>query len=79
MLLIIGDSDLIRPEYTVEMFRLLGGGVLGDLAGLPNVPLAVLPGTTHVGMMERSEWLPSMVPAFLNAPIKQKEVSQAYK
>ena len=29
-LLIIGDSDLVRPEHAVEMFRLLGGGVFGD-------------------------------------------------
>ncbi|HYN19075.1 MAG TPA: alpha/beta hydrolase, partial [Actinomycetes bacterium] len=26
-LLIIGDSDIVRPEHAVEMFRLLGGGV----------------------------------------------------
>src|SRR5215207_260621 len=26
-LLIIGDSDLVRPEHAVEMFRLLGGGI----------------------------------------------------
>ncbi len=30
-LLIIGDSDLVRPEHAVEMFRLLGGGVFGDI------------------------------------------------
>jgi len=29
------------------MFRLLGGGVMGDLAGLPKSQLAVLPGTVH--------------------------------
>src|SRR6266704_4585975 len=28
-LLIIGDSDIVRPEHVVEMFRLLGGGVVG--------------------------------------------------
>ncbi|MGH2543990.1 MAG: alpha/beta fold hydrolase, partial [Ardenticatenaceae bacterium] len=34
-LLILGDSDLPRPEHAVEMFRLLGGGVFGDTpAGL---------------------------------------------
>ena len=32
-LLIIGDSDLVRPEHAVEMFRLLGGGVFGDTSG----------------------------------------------
>src|SRR5713226_5345352 len=43
-LLIAGDSDIVRPEHVVEMFRLLGGGVSGDHVGLPNVQLAVLPG-----------------------------------
>ena len=33
-LLMIGDSDIVRPEHVVEMFRLLGGGVPGDLTGL---------------------------------------------
>jgi pimeloyl-ACP methyl ester carboxylesterase len=28
-LLMIGDADVVRPEHTVEMFRLLGGGVPG--------------------------------------------------
>jgi pimeloyl-ACP methyl ester carboxylesterase len=46
-LLIIGDSDAIRPEHAVELFGLLGGGVMGDLTGLPKSQLAVLPGTTH--------------------------------
>ena len=46
-LLIIGDSDLVRPEHAVEMFRLLGGGVFGDTpAGLPDSQLAILPGTS---------------------------------
>ena len=30
-LVIIGDFDLVRPEHAVEMFRLLGGGVFGDM------------------------------------------------
>ncbi len=66
-LLIIGDSDIVRPEHVVEMFRLLGGGVAGDLVGLPRSQLAVLPGTTHVMLPDRAEWLASMVLAFLNA------------
>ena len=70
-LLIIGDSDIVRPEHAVEMFRLLGGGVVGDLAGLPNSQLAVLPGTTHVSLVERSDWLLSMIGEFLNAPMPE--------
>jgi pimeloyl-ACP methyl ester carboxylesterase len=68
-LLIIGDSDLVRPEHAVEMFRLLGGGVFGDMAGLPNSQLAVLPGTTHVTVVTRVDWLVSMITAFLDAPM----------
>ncbi len=71
-LLIIGDSDLVRPEHAVEMFRLLGGGVFGDApAGLPNSQLAVLPGTSHVTLVDRADWLLSMIPAFLDAPMPE--------
>ena len=46
-LLMIGDSDTVRPEHEMQLFRLLGGGVAGDLTGLPSSQLAILPGTTH--------------------------------
>ena len=69
-LLIYADSDSIRPEHMVALFRLLGGGVPGDLTGLPPSQLAVIPGATHVSLVaERSAlWLP-MVEAFLDAPL----------
>jgi pimeloyl-ACP methyl ester carboxylesterase len=66
-LLIIGDADIVRPEHAVEIFRLLGGGVEGESAGLPASRLAVLPGTTHLSVVDRSEWLPSMISTFLDA------------
>jgi pimeloyl-ACP methyl ester carboxylesterase len=65
-LLMIGDSDIVRPEHTMEMFRLLGGGVAGDLVGLPDSQLAILPGTSHVGLLERDDWLQSMIGGFLD-------------
>lgn len=68
-LVMIGDSDVVRPEHVVELFRLLGGGVAGDLAGLPSSQLAVLPGTTHVTLVDRVDWLLSMIAAFLDAPM----------
>ena len=72
-LLIIGDSDLVRPEHAVEMFRLLGGGVFGDTpAGLPASQLAILPGTSHVTIVNRAEWLVSMIGEFLQAPMPKK-------
>jgi hypothetical protein len=69
-MLVIGDSDIVQPEHTVEMFRLLGGGVAGDLAGLPRSRLAVLPGTTHITLVQRADWLSSMVAEFLDAEFK---------
>jgi len=71
-LLIIGDSDLVRPEHAVEMFRLLGGGVFGDTpAGLPASQLAVLPGTSHVTLVDRADMLLAIIPPFLDAPVPQ--------
>ena len=46
-LIVVGDSDVVRLEHAVELFGLLGGGVMGDLAGMPTSQLAVLPGTSH--------------------------------
>jgi pimeloyl-ACP methyl ester carboxylesterase len=61
-LVLIGDSDGTRLEHAVEMFRRLGGGIFGDLVPeLPASQLAILPGTTHVGMLERADWISEMV------------------
>ena len=71
-LLIIGDSDLVRPEHAVEMFRLLGGGVFGDMPpGLPPSQLAILPGASHVTVMQHADLLLSIIPAFLDAPMPE--------
>ena len=75
-LLIVGDSDAIRLEHAVELFRLLGGGVMGALAGLPKSQLAVLPGTTHFvppgsAVLDRADWLVSMIGGFLDAPMPE--------
>jgi pimeloyl-ACP methyl ester carboxylesterase len=77
-LLIVGDSDVIHLEHAVEMFRLLGGGVMGDLSGLPKSQLAVLPGTTHFippgsAVLDRADWLLSIIPQFLDAPVPEEE------
>ncbi len=73
ILLIIGDSDIVRPEHAVQLFRLLGGGVDGDAAGLPSSQLAVLPGTTHMTLVNRVDWLYSMLSSFLDASIPQEK------
>jgi len=70
--LIIGDSDTVRPEHALELFRLLGGGVPGDLTGLPTSRLAILPATTHGTIVfERPDQLVAMIEAFLAAPMPE--------
>jgi len=71
-LLIIGDSDLVRPEHAVEMFRLLGGGVFGDMPpGLPASQLAILPGTSHITVVDRADLLMPILTLFLDAPMPE--------
>ena len=72
-MIVVGDADAVRLEHAVEMFRLLGGGAMGDLAGLSGHRLAVLPGTTHFippgsGVLDRADWLLAMALPFLDAP-----------
>jgi pimeloyl-ACP methyl ester carboxylesterase len=72
VLVIAGDSDVVRLEHVVEFFKLLGGGVMGDMAGLPKSQLAVLPGTAHFmppgsGVLDRAELLHAMIRPFLEA------------
>jgi pimeloyl-ACP methyl ester carboxylesterase len=59
-LVMIGDADIVRPEHAVEMFRLL-----------PHAQLAVLPGTDHIALVERVDWVLSMIAAFLDAPMPE--------
>jgi hypothetical protein len=48
-----------------------GGGVPGDLAGLPPSQFAVLPGTTHMTLVQRADLLLAIIPAFLDAPMPE--------
>jgi len=66
-LLIVGDADVVKPEHVVQMLRLLGGGVPGDIVGLPRSQLAILPGTTHVTIITKTDWLLSMVTPFFTS------------
>jgi pimeloyl-ACP methyl ester carboxylesterase len=56
-LIVVGDTDVVRPEHAVEMFRLL-----------QQAQLAVLPGTDHMNVTARTEWLAPMIGTFLGEP-----------
>ena len=70
-LIIAGDSDIFRLEHTVEIFRLFGGGVAGDIVGLPDSQLAVIPGATHVTVVHQVDQLLAAIPRFLDAESAQ--------
>ena len=65
----IGDADGVRYEHALELFQAKGGGKMGDLHGLPKSRLAIIPGTTHVGMMQRTDWLILMITDFLDSDL----------
>ncbi|QEH41997.1 alpha/beta fold hydrolase [Chitinophaga sp. XS-30] len=65
----IGDADGVRYEHALELFRAKGGGKMGDIHGLPQSRLAILPGTTHIGMMMQTDWLIPMITDFLDADL----------
>jgi pimeloyl-ACP methyl ester carboxylesterase len=64
-LLVNGDADVTTLEHVVEMFRHLGGGGAGEPVPPSQHQLAILPGTTHVGMLDRVDWLESIICEFL--------------
>ena len=65
----IGDADGVRYEHALELFRAKGGGKMGDMHGLSKSRLAIIPGTTHVGMMQRADWLIPMITDFLDSDL----------
>ncbi len=65
----IGDADGVRYEHALELFRAKGGGKMGDIHGLPKSRLAILPGTTHIGIMQRTDWLIPIITDFLDSDL----------
>jgi pimeloyl-ACP methyl ester carboxylesterase len=67
-----GDADGVRLEHIAEMYRLKGGEVHGDMRPRSESRLAILPDTTHVTLMNRSQTIVPMINDFLDAkPQKQ--------
>jgi pimeloyl-ACP methyl ester carboxylesterase len=66
VLIIAGDADVATLEHNVAMFRLLGGGVMGDMGKpLPASRLAVLPATSHTAVITQVEVLHALIEPFL--------------
>lgn len=66
VLIISGDSDVVTLEHSVAMFRLLGGGEMGDMGKpLPASRLAVLPATSHTAVIGQVDLLLGFIEPFL--------------
>jgi pimeloyl-ACP methyl ester carboxylesterase len=66
VLIITGDADVATLEHSVAMFRLLGGGAMGDMGKpLPASRLAVLPATSHTAVIGQAELLRALIDPFL--------------
>ncbi len=66
ILIIQGDADIVDHAHTLAMFRLLGGGVMGDQGKpLPQSRLAILPATSHTAIMGQTELLRALIEPFL--------------
>ena len=70
VLIITGDSDWTTLEHSVALFRLLGGGVMGDMGKpLPASRLAVLPATSHTAVITQPDLLYGFIEPFLKGEI----------
>jgi pimeloyl-ACP methyl ester carboxylesterase len=66
VLIIAGDADGVTLEHVVKMFRLLGGGVMGDQGQpLPASRLAIMPATSHTSVITQSDLLLAFIEPFL--------------
>lgn len=59
-LVLAGDHDLIREEHTIKLFQTI-----------PHSQLLILPGTSHLGFMEKPDLVNQMVDLFLSTPYKE--------
>ena len=71
VMLVNGDSDMIRPEHIVQFYHLLGGG-LKDAGwmreNMSKNRLAILPGVTHYEMAVTPQLVPAILP-FLDGKV----------
>jgi pimeloyl-ACP methyl ester carboxylesterase len=66
VLIIAGDADASTLEHNVSLFRLLGGGEMGDMGKpLAASRLAILPATSHTAVITQVSLLQPIIDQFL--------------
>lgn len=70
-MVIIGDADGVTLDHAIALFKLRGGGDVaaatqGFLTAAPKARLAILPATSHLGIMTEAPLIAAMATAFLD-------------
>lgn len=70
-MVIIGDADGVTLDHAIALFKLRGGGDVaaatqGFLTAAPKARLAILPATSHIGIMTEAPLIAAMATAFLD-------------
>ncbi|HET6523742.1 alpha/beta hydrolase [Sphingopyxis sp.] len=70
-MVIIGDADGVTLDHAIALFKLRGGGDVaaatqGFLTAAPKARLAILPATSHIGIMGEIPAIAAMVVPFLD-------------
>ena len=70
-MVIIGDADGVTLDHAIQLFKLRGGGDVaaatqGFLTSAPKARLAILPATSHIGIMGEVPAIAAMVTPFLD-------------
>lgn len=70
-MVIVGDADGVTLDHAIQLFKLRGGGDVaaatqGFLTTAPKARLAILPATSHIGIMGEIPAIAAMVVPFLD-------------
>ena len=70
-MIIVGDADAVDLDHALELFKLRGGGdrqaaAQGMLTAAPRARLAILPATSHIGMMAEVGRIADLANPFLD-------------
>lgn len=66
VLIIAGDNDGLDKIELAKTYQLLGGAVVGDFGQMPKSQLGIIPGQSHVSIMNQT----SIILGFLNSFLK---------
>jgi pimeloyl-ACP methyl ester carboxylesterase len=70
-MIVVGDADAVTLEHAIQLFKLRGGSdkkVAGQgfMTEAPRARLAILPGTSHVGIMANADLIAKLAVPFLD-------------